>query len=374
MTKSRTKIEGIVVIPKQTEQILNQRQLEDYRDHRERLIKWMLHLGKNPKKAEGYAFDTARQRCYKIDHLYRWRWEQEDAYTLHFTTEHADEYSRELAYKETSQTHKAGVQKSIKTLFKFFNDEKGKSIDWDPDIKYSNGGSNTHQIRDFLTDPERRKLKQAVLTYSSIPHYNSTEPHERDKWKSYLAQRFEKPKDKVMKSDWERANGWKYPSILYASMDAGFRPKEAGRAKVTWLDLENNLLRIPKEESTKNTDNWHVAISDKTCNIIRNWLEERENYERYDDNDRLWLTKYGNPYKSYSLNRLLENLCEEASIPTENRDITWYSIRHSVGTKMSREQGPAAVQQQLRQKSKEMAVRYDQAPVEDRQETVNQWE
>lgn len=90
--------------------------------------------------------------------------------------------------------------------------------------------------------------------------------------------------------------------------------------------------------------------------------------------DRLWLTKYGNPYGSQSLNRLLENLCEEAGIPTANRSLTWYSIRHSVGTKMSREHGPAAVQQQLRQKSESMAVRYDQAPVEDRQDAVNTWD
>jgi hypothetical protein len=86
------------------------------------------------------------------------------------------------------------------------------------------------------------------------------------------------------------------------------------------------------------------------------------------------LTKYGNPYGSQSLNRLLENLCEETGIPTKNRSLTWYSIRHSVGTKMSREHGPAAVQQQLRQKSESMAVRYDQAPVEDRQDAVNTWD
>jgi len=103
-------------------------------------------------------------------------------------------------------------------------------------------------------------------------------------------------------------------------------------------------------------------------------MEERENYEKYRGSDKLWLTKYGNPYSSGSLNTLLEKLCEEAGISTENRDVSWYSIRHSVGTKMSREQGPSAVQQQLRQKSHEMAVRYDQAPVDDRQDTVNQWD
>jgi len=367
------KIDGIRVIPEPTQKRLNQRQLEDYREHRRAMIKWILTFGKDPEKVEGYAFDTARQRSYKIDQFYRWVWDQEDGYTLAVTTEHADQYSKELAFEETSQTHKAAVQKAVKTLFKFLNHEKGKSIDWDPQITYSNGGS-THQIRDFLTGEERRRIKQASLEYGSIPHYNSVDPQERDKWKAHLAQRFEKPKDEVTKADWERANGWKYPSIIYTTMDAGLRPKEVGRAKVSWLDLENGMLRIPKDESTKNFDNWNVALSERTANILRKWMSERDNYEKYDDSDRVWLTRYSNPYGKVSLNRLLKKLCDEAEIPTKNRALTWYSIRHSVGTQMSRDQGPSAVQQQLRQKSYEMAVRYDQAPVEDRQETVNEWD
>jgi integrase len=197
------------------------------------------------------------------------------------TPEHADEYSKELAYQETSQTHKAGVQKAIKTLLKFKNHTNGDIIEWDSAITFSNGGAQTHQLRDFLKDSERRNLKQAVLKYGSIPHYNSVDPQERDRWKAHLAQRFEKPKDEVTKADWKRANGWKFPSIIYVTMDAGLRPKEVGRATESWLDLENNLLRIPKEDSTKNTDNWHVALSDRTGDILRKWLSERATYEKY---------------------------------------------------------------------------------------------
>jgi len=374
MKNEREKIDGVVLIPKPTEEYLNQRQLEDYRAYRADMVRWMLNLGKNPDKVEGYAVDTVKQRAYRIDQFYRWIWEQGDGYTLKATTDLADKYSKELAYEDHSQTHKAQAQKSIKTLFKYRNFEKDATIDWDPSISFSNGGANTHNIRDFLTDDERRRIKQAVLEYGSIPHYNSVDPHERDTWNAHLAQRYEKPKSEITKQDWERANGWKYPSIIYTSMDAGFRPKEVGRAQLHWLDLENNLLRIPKEDSTKNTDNWHVALSDRTASILRKWLSEREQYDRYAGSDHVWLTKYGNPYESASLNRLLRKLCEEADIPTKNRDISWYSIRHSVGTKMSREHGPSAVQQQLRQKSQAMAVRYDQAPVEDRQEVVNQWD
>lgn len=41
---------------------------------------------------------------------------------------------------------------------------------------------------------------------------------------------------------------------------------------------------------------------------------------------------------------------------------------------MSREQGPGAVQQQLRHKTNDMAMRYDQAPVKERKSTVNNWD
>lgn len=255
----------------------------------------------------------------------------------------ADTYCKELVYEDYSNTHKAAVQKTIKTLFNHRNHEKNGDFEWDPEIQFTNGGPQTHQIRDFLTGEERRKIKHAVLEYGSIPHYNSLSPSERDQWKQHLAQRFEKPKSDVTQSDWNRANGWKYPSIVYASMDAGFPPKEVGRAKVTWLDLENEMLRIPKEDSTKNQDNSHVVFSIRTANTLREWVSERKNYEKYRGTDALWLTQYGNPYGSDSLNRLLNKLCQEAGIPTEHRDISWYSIRHSVGTQMSSDQGPAAV-------------------------------
>ena len=74
MKNSREKIDGIVLVPKDSERMLNARQLEDYRGFRENLIRWMLNLGKDPEKAKGYPYDTARQRSYKIDQFYCWIW------------------------------------------------------------------------------------------------------------------------------------------------------------------------------------------------------------------------------------------------------------------------------------------------------------
>jgi integrase len=140
---------------------------------------------------------------------------------------------------------------------------------------------------------------------------------------------------------------------------------------VRWVDTENRVLRIPKDESSKNTDNWVVSLSDRTASALERWLAERKQYEKYAESDKLWLTRYGNPYESHSLNHVLERVCEIAGISTENRDLSWYSIRHSVGTFMTREEGLAAAQEQLRHKSSETTLRYDHAPAEDRRNALN---
>ena len=68
---------------------------------------------------------------------------------------------------------------------------------------------------------------------------------------------------------------------------------------------------------------------------------------------------------------MLHKLCEFADIPYENRSMSWYAIRHSVGTYMTREEDLAAAQAQIRHKSPETTMRYDQAPVEDRRNALN---
>jgi integrase len=83
------------------------------------------------------------------------------------------------------------------------------------------------------------------------------------------------------------------------------------------------------------------------------------------------LTREGNPYTSQSLNYVLGRLCDIAGIETDHRSVTWYSIRHSVGTYMTREEDLAAAQAQLRHTSEQTTMRYDQTPVEDRQDALD---
>ncbi len=302
-----------------------------------------------------------------MDMFYRWVWEQEGGYTIYVTPDHADAWMRELAEQDKSNVHKSNCQKAIKMLFKWRHHELGEK-QWEANISFS---EKSTQPRDYLTRKERQKVREAALEYGSIPSYDNLSSAERARWKAYLAQRFEKPKEDVKPEDWERANGWKIPSLVWVSLDAGLRPIEVQRAVTSWVDIDNGVLRIPKEESSKSDESWIVGLRDQTGDVLRNWLTERRNYAEYDDTERIWLTRQSNPYESASLRYVLHRLCKIADISVENRKMSWYSIRHSVGTYMTREEDLAAAQAQLRHTSEQTTMKYDQTPIEDRKDALD---
>lgn len=355
----RDKLRGIVIIPSPSEEYLNDRQRVAYRSHREDIINWLASRGKDPENLEGYAKDTYYVFCNVLDQFHRHVWEQ-DGYTLSPSMEQGKAFLKDRidSPKDYSGTHLNNVQDALIAYFEFRGGE------FERDITIPDQSSDA-KPKDFLTLDERDALREAVLEYDTIPHYAGLEPGERREWKRYLARRFQKPVDDVSREDWDRINGFKYPSMVYTGLDAGLRPVEMGRARASWVDTENMLLRIPAKESSKNENNWHVPLMQETTEFLARWLEQRELYEKYDDTDRLWLTRHGNPYKSKSLLVLLDNLREIAGI---ERHFSWYAIRHSTGTYMAREEGLAAAQAQLRHESKETTMKYDQAPPEDRRD------
>lgn len=358
----------LTIVSEPSKQFLNQRQLEDYRSEREDCLKWLYTRGKDPDKHEGYALATLKTRARRMDRFYRWLWDELGGYTLNISTEHADDYLDYLAYQDTSTAHKSNCQKALQILYKWRHHERG-AAQWDPEITFYGGGVS--QPRDYFTREERAKLGEAALKFGSVPNYKSLIPAERDRWKRHLAQRFGKPKDEVSPDDWERANDWKFPSLVWTSLDAGLRPVEVKRAKPSWVDVDNAVLRIPKSDSAKSHENWTVGVRERTAEMLEKWIEQRKAYSKYDDRDELWLTRSGNPYESASLKYLLMRLCDIAGIDTETRQLSWYAIRHSVGTYMAREEDLAAAQAQLRHKSSRTTMRYDQAPVEDRQDALD---
>lgn len=367
------KVDGIVLVSEKAMEFLNPRQEVVYRQHRRDLAEWMLNLGKNPKKAEGYSYSTAKNRMNRLDIFYRFVWEQEGQYVQWMTPDHADDWMRKLAKRELKESSKNHYQKSVKTLFKWQRDARNRDVEWDPEIEYSDPSTN-YQPRDYLTKQDRRKLRQAAMNYQSIPHYNSVGPEERERWKTYLSQRLGKPKDEITKQDWNEANSFKYTSMIYTALDAGLRPVEIERANVSWVDTENEVLRIPREESSKNRENWIVALKPDTASVLDRWLEERDPREKYDGTDALWLTKYGNRYDKDSFRTVFRKIASEADLDLENRDLTPYSIRHSTATYVASEEGLAVASEQCRHKSKRTTEKYEHSSIERQKEAVEKIE
>lgn len=356
------------IIPEKNQEYLSEKQLVDYRDRRRKFIEWMLVFGKDPKKVEGYSEDTVRRTAYRCGKFDRFSWEQEGQYTVPLTPEHAEDYIKHLAYEDHSASHKANTQDSLRRYFEWRHQEFGEEL-WQPERTFSSSGSV--QPRDFLSREERKKIRQAALEYGSIPDYHSLSPDQREKWKRYVSQVLRKPLEDVIPKDWKQVNGWKYTTMVWTSLDAGLRPSEVATAKTSWVDVSNSVLRIPVEDSRKNDDNWLVGLSERTGNALDHWLSERNNYDKYDETDTLWLTREGNSYGSKSLRRLLIRLCDKVGIDTDDRKMSWYSIRHSVGTYMTREEDLAAAKAQLRHQSIQTTEKYDAAPVEDRQDALD---
>lgn len=360
------KVEGIVLLSEPSEKAVNERQKIAYQNHREQLIEWLANEGKEPEKLKGYAHHTAKNYATIIDKLHRWVWDENDGYTLEISHDEGEAYLKEqaLSDEDYSDSHLHNIQLAIKTYFRFIN---GEEDEWEPTFTIESS-SGAVQPKNYVTLEERQALREAVLEYGSVPAYAALSPEKRDEWKTHIARRFGKPKNQVSERDFKKANGFKYPTIVNTSLDAGLRPIEVGRAKTYWLDLENSMLRIPADESSKNEDNWSVSLKHETAEYLGLWLKERELYTKYDDTEQLWLTRHGNPYSGSSLTVLLDNLCEIAGI---DRDITWYAIRHSVGTYMAREEGLKAAQSQLRHKSIKTTAKYDQVPIEDRRDALD---
>jgi len=356
------------LVPEDAAESLSDKQSFDYRNKREKFARWLLVFGKRPESINGYSEHTAKRTMYRVGYFERWAWEQEGEYIAFPDHHHADSYLEDLAYADYSASHKAGCQQAIKRYFRWRAHEYDHE-EWEPEHTFST--DNTNQPRDYLSIEERQKIRQAALEYGDLPYYQNYTPEERERMKPYIAGRVEKPTDMLARDDWNELTSWKFTSLVWTSLDAGLRPIEVNRATTKWVDTDNAVLRIPATESSKNHDNWVVSVREETADALDEWKEERRHIPMYDDTEALWLTQKGNRYKSQSLRRLIRRLCDRASIEYGNRKMSWYCIRHSVGTYMTREEDLAAAQAQLRHKSPETTMKYDAAPVSDRRDALD---
>lgn len=114
------KVDGVVSVSQPVEDRLSERRLLDYEEFKRDFVEWLLHVGKQPEKADGYARDTVEPTSSRIDLFYRWLWDREETYTTTATPKDASAYLDHLVYSEKnySNSHKSNTQKSLKRLFK----------------------------------------------------------------------------------------------------------------------------------------------------------------------------------------------------------------------------------------------------------------
>lgn len=340
----------------------------DYERWKQDFLEWLHYEGKDPERLRGYAESTVRMTSYKTDRVMRWLW-NERGYTTELTPEDADALMRELGrYTASGDANLLNYVKTIKRIFAYYNYEKGKNYEWDCKLKLHEPEITN---RDYFKKEEFRPLYEAALEYGTVKHYHSCSVGERDRVKAHLAQRFEMPKDEVGEAEFDRANSFKIPSLVSVSLDCGLRPVEVKRAKVSWVNLDDATLDIPREDSSKNENNWKCVLSSNSMRALELWLEERASYEKYDGSDALWLNKRGKPYRSSSLNPILRSLIEAGGIRPAGRDLSWYSIRHGVATVWADDESIHDAREQLRHKKYETTLRYVHAGTETRHGTVN---
>jgi len=290
---------NVSTLTEPAKQRLNRAQRSIYKSHREEFIDWLRERGKDEDRRIGYAFSTIRRTANDHDLFSRWAWRNHGGFTTSISTEIADEYLEYLAATETSDTNRANKLKSLKRYYRW------QDAEWEPAITFSgdNGKSNP---QDWLSKDERSAVREAALELGTVPDYSSLDDKARDDWKHILAERFRIPEHEVGPDEFEKANGFNIPSLIWASLDAGLRSIEVGRAREGWCDVVNSRLLMPEEQSSKGDENWSVILQDDTTEILKKWLEERETYQKYRDSDRLWLTREGRAYSSRTLNYLFE--------------------------------------------------------------------
>jgi len=338
---------------------LNLRQRDVFKFRLENFEDYLKTVGKNPRKKIGYAETSISTRSSRVCKVIRWIW-RNDGITINITPEQADQAIealdtddfRRLDGERYSEGSKRKLSNSLENWFQF------RGVEWEPKITFKDEPSSDNS--DSFTRNEVSQLWEASLTYKNIPSYNNLSPDERDRWRAYLAQELGIPKDVIKPDHWTKVNtSWLVPSIIGTTKSAGWRPALIQRMKVDWYNPDRGTISIPAEMAVKSNRDWEQTLGDDAIESLEFWLPQRANSEKYDDSDHMWLNRNGNPYKSATLNDLLDGLIEEAGIKVGDRKISWYSFRHTLGTvTYEQEKNLEAVARVLRQSSTSSAARY----------------
>lgn len=371
--QSEDEIDIAAIVRDKTLVVLNPLQEEDFISEMQDWYQWLLKKGNkiDERDPRGQEETTATNYLQRFSRIAPEIWEQNGRYTLQFSNEMGDWYIAQLRDDEITKENGLPYADSSKrkqaccllNYYRFRYDMRNGDP-WEPFTLFD-PDSGSH-VADPIKLDERRQISEAALTYKTVKRYNNCTPEERDRIKAELAQRLGKPKSEVTKKDWKTVNRcYKWPSIIMMGLDAGLRPVEVARIEVDWIHLSDGTLHIPREDAAKSDKTWEVQFTERTKKILEKWIRQRAALPKYDESDLLWLTREGNPYSSGPLGRNLRNVMDEAGIDYEDRDISWYSLRHSLATYLATTADSIEeVRQQMRHKKIESTLRYLEPPDE----------
>lgn len=323
----------VTIIPQENKERLTEEEQRDYHKHRSEFLLFLAETGKDLSRNAGYSPYTVSvlgERCAKLD---RWVWDRVGFYKMPPSEREARAYMEEVAERDIPDFMKSRILESLRVYSKWLQYRYDKD-EWE--LCYSFQSSRIDSPRDYLTKKERQKVRNGAL--------NKPMPDGEDTWK--------------------------FTTLIWTALDAGLRPVEVRNARTSWVDVQNGVLRIPKEESYGSVRGWLTSIRKDTADFLEWWLEERARKEEYDDTDRLWLTEQGNKYSWRELDRLLWDICEDMEIDHETREMNFYSIRHSTRLLMEDEKGLRVTKPQLRDRDIETTQLHEKVPAEDRRKAL----
>jgi hypothetical protein len=161
--------DGVPIVHDVDRKHLNRLQVEEYRDHRRRVLSWFRANGRCPGGAKGYSEAVVESTAYRLSKMYRWVWERE-GYTATITHDHADTFVEELKTRDWSDENKNQYVKALKRYFAWRTREGGVD-EWEPEQTYAPGQQT---ITPATTSPSRSDSWCGTLPWSTAPYPPTT--------------------------------------------------------------------------------------------------------------------------------------------------------------------------------------------------------
>jgi integrase len=321
------------------------------------------------RRDTGLSESTAENELRRVDQSMRWAWCHLEFRAPRFGVEQLDAVVEalddDLISKDGEPYAESAKRKQTNALQKYAEFE---SFGWTPPVKFRDEATDGP---DHLEREEMKSLRVVVMEFTRVGEGTLDTEEQLEQARADLAQRIGKKKSEITDERiFEARQTWKYVAMIKLALDIGPRPALVERMETGWLQLQTGEIHVPPSQAVKNDIPWDCALQRDTVLALRKWLAEREERELYDGRDALFLTREGNRYQSSSLNPVFRDLLDAAGIEAGNRQLTWTSIRHGLGTKIAKKGALTEASQQLRHASLESTMTYVHPTAEDIRECL----